>query len=130
MSEKKGGVELIERLLNPMWAHSNMPFESPQLEQEENLAAMRDAAKEIQRLLAIPDAAQERIRAETIEECAKIASGYDQPGRFKVSDTWKDELTPSAVYEIAMIDASNWIAKEIRAALSTASPIPEKEESK
>lgn len=118
MSEKKGGVELIERLLNPMWAHSNMPFESPQLEQEENLAAMRDAAKEIQRLLAIPDAAQERIRvltrlaeraAERFEKIRIILIYHlEEPERraFWEAVQGRDELT----------------------SLSTARPIPEKED--
>ena len=115
MSEKKGGVELIERLLNPMWAHSNMPFESPQLEQEENLAAMRDAAKEIQRLLAIPDAAQERIRELT--EALVLAEDVLSRAPFSTA------LWPNGVHPQRGIEA-------IRAALSTARPIPEKEESK
>ncbi|MBR1032729.1 hypothetical protein [Bradyrhizobium liaoningense] len=44
------GDDLINRLRNPMWAHGNIPFESPQLEQEENIAAMNEAAAEIERL--------------------------------------------------------------------------------
>ena len=42
--------ELVERLRNPMWAHGNVPFESPQLEQEENIAAMNEAADRIETL--------------------------------------------------------------------------------
>lgn len=52
-----GGDDLIERLRNPMWAHSTAPFPSPQLEQEENLAAMNEAAAEIERLRAVPQTA-------------------------------------------------------------------------
>ena len=46
---------LIERLRNPMWAHSDTPFESPQLERDENIAAMNEAADEILRLRATID---------------------------------------------------------------------------
>jgi len=41
---------LSTRLRNPMWAHSNASFPSPQLEQEENIAAMEEAADEIDSL--------------------------------------------------------------------------------
>ena len=120
MSEKKGGVELIERLLNPMWAHSNMPFESPQLEQEENLAAMRDAAKEIQRLLAIPDAAQERIREleRALQPFAEIAKEF--------TGQLSDDRTNTMHWAVPTVGQFRAALR----ALSTARPIPEKEESK
>jgi hypothetical protein len=36
--------DLVEKLRNPMWVHSSAPFNGPQLAQEENLAAMSEAA--------------------------------------------------------------------------------------
>lgn len=159
MSEKKGGVELIERLLNPMWAHSNMPFESPQLEQEENLAAMRDAAKEIQRLLAIPDAAQERIREleAALKECVEVLALVEHPAivdpdygdkvaalgdrigygalMSSASASWRERLEADGFTGGEFVAGPCFATvkaalKQARAALSTARPIPEKEESK
>lgn len=64
--------DLVERLRNPMWAHGNIPFESPQLEKEENLAAMAEAAAEIERLVGLVENVEqwrssliERIRSST-----------------------------------------------------------------
>jgi uncharacterized Zn finger protein (UPF0148 family) len=70
--ERPAANDLVERLRNPMWAHGNIPFESPQLEQEENLAAMAEAAAEIERLVGL----FEGVRAQAIEECAMVASCY------------------------------------------------------
>ena len=49
------------------------------------------------------------------EACARVAESYEEPNRFKVSDTWRDDMTPSSVYETGSIDAAGWIAEEIRA---------------
>lgn len=47
--------DIVDRLMNPMWAHSEAPFESPQLDKEANLATMTDAADLIKRLRIVPE---------------------------------------------------------------------------
>jgi hypothetical protein len=45
-------TDIVERLLNPMWCHSDTPFEGPQLSKEEAVNDMAEAAAEIKRLRA------------------------------------------------------------------------------
>lgn len=59
------------------------------------------------------DAEIARAVAAERERCAKIADEYFQPGRFGVSDAWK-EHTPEEVYNTAAVDVAGWIAAEIR----------------
>jgi hypothetical protein len=76
--------DLIERLRNPMWAHGNVPFLSPQLEQEENLAAMNEAAAEIERLrdkLSFAEFEWNRATAGMKKRDAKIASLTGAPAQ-------------------------------------------------
>jgi hypothetical protein len=68
---------LIDRLRNPMWAHSNIPFDGPQLEQKENLAAMAEAADRIQELEA--EVASCRACREKID-CISRDWNYTGPG--------------------------------------------------
>jgi hypothetical protein len=45
---------LIDRLRNPLWVHSPVAFDSPQLEEEENIAAMNEAADKLATLAVTP----------------------------------------------------------------------------
>jgi hypothetical protein len=55
-----------------------------------------------------PDPAED-MRA----RCKALVESYIKPGRFKVSDTWRDDMSPSEVYETGIIDASSWIKEQI-----------------
>lgn len=70
---------LVDRLRFPMWVHSNMPFHGPQLDQEENLAAMVEAAARIAELeaeLAITRRCNTRVdclcRGEVMDHAAAV----------------------------------------------------------
>lgn len=45
-------TDIVDRLRNPAWVHSNVPFPSPQLEKDDVLSDMLAAAVEIERLRA------------------------------------------------------------------------------
>lgn len=49
------------------------------------------------------------------EAAAKVAKSYAQPSRFKISETWRNELTVAEVYETAAIDIALWVETEIGA---------------
>ena len=70
--------DIIERLRNPMWAHSSAPFESPQIEQEENVAAMNEAADEIASLRAQLAIAGEHIAEMTDQLASARKARRDQ----------------------------------------------------
>lgn len=53
--EKMEHMSLIARLQKPMWVHSSNPFEGRQLEREETLAAMSEAAAAIADLVKALD---------------------------------------------------------------------------
>lgn len=75
--------DLRVRLRNPMWAHSNVSFESPQLEQEENIAAMNEAADEIDRLH------EQLVKAR--EALASVADFMRKDVQSGDSDLWTPE---------------------------------------
>lgn len=68
-------ADLVERLRNPMWAHGNIAFESPQLEQEENLAAMKEAADLIEHLSTLAQSAGNSFKA-IADDCREAARTY------------------------------------------------------
>ena len=45
--------------------------------------------------------------------CVEITNKFGEKNRFKVSDTWKNDMTPSEVYDVAASDVSLWIEQEI-----------------
>jgi hypothetical protein len=55
-----------------------------------------------------------RAIMEERERCARIAGEYGTPNRFSVPDVWRDEQSPSEVYDIAAQDVSLWIETAIR----------------
>jgi hypothetical protein len=66
-------------------------------------------------LEAIRAAAAEEMRA----KCEAIVDTYAKPGRFKVCDTWRDDMSPAEVYETGVIDVSGWIKEHIAALKTT-----------
>lgn len=62
-----------------------------------------------------PSIASSALDPGTVERCAKIADDYAAPNRFKVSDQWKEDMSPADVYDTAATDVGVWIANEIRA---------------
>ncbi len=59
--------DLIERLRNPAWSHSEATFESPQLDKDENVTAMTEAAHVI-----------EVLRGELLERCKANSALHKQ----------------------------------------------------
>jgi len=54
-------------------------------------------------------------RAAALDECEAIVEACATPGRFKVSDTWRNDMSPSEVYETGIIDIMNLIKEEFAA---------------
>lgn len=48
-------------------------------------------------------------------KCEAIADAYAKPGRFKPSETWKENMTVAEVYATAVCDVSIWLKDEIAA---------------
>jgi hypothetical protein len=54
-----------------------------------------------------------RAIMEERERCARIAAEHKMPNRFSVPDVWRDEQSPSEVYDTAAQDVSFWIETAI-----------------
>lgn len=95
---------LLERLRNPMWVHSSLPFEGPQLERDENIAAMKEAADEIEHLTVAPPA-----------PCAWQAEMERLRDFARWVDTWVSN--PVGSYSVSALDGLFGMTRDRLAAL-------------
>lgn len=74
---------------------------------------LRTALASLRALAPAPADQSDAGRNAVIEECAKIAADFSEEGRFTVPDTWRNDMTPTQVYQTAATDVGGWIAKDI-----------------
>ena len=65
-------------------------------------------------------------REKALAECEALVGTYARPGRFTVSDSWRDDMTASEIYETGVIDVSGWL-KDAIAALRKGESLTERE---
>jgi hypothetical protein len=74
-----------------------------------------DSATPTERALAAFAAVRAEATLAERERFESIVDAYAKPGRFKVSDSWRDDMAVSQVYETAVIDVSGWLKEQIAA---------------